>query len=64
MTKINKSITLELYSIIEKYIVNNINANTKIQKLGNDFFNAQQMVVQFAIYLVFSLSLYHSFQTF
>jgi len=56
MTKINKSITLELYSIIEKYIVNNINANTRIQKLGN--------VVQFAIYLVFFLSLYHSFQTF
>jgi len=40
MTKRNKSITLELHSIIKKCIANNIDVNTKIQKLGNDFFNA------------------------
>jgi ribosomal protein S20 len=50
MTKINKSITSELHSIIKKCITNNIDA--KIQKLGNDFLNAQQVVVQFATYLV------------
>ncbi len=40
MTKLNKSITLELHSIIKKCITNNIDVNTKIQKLGNDFLNA------------------------
>jgi hypothetical protein len=34
------------------------------QKLGNVFINAQQMVVQPAAYLVFSLLLYQSFRTF
>jgi hypothetical protein len=37
---------------MKKCIVNNINANTRIQKLGNDFFNAQQMVVQLDVYIV------------
>jgi len=55
MTKIDKSTTLELHSIIKTYI-----ANTRIQKLGNDFLNAQQMVAQLGIYLVFYLPLYHS----
>jgi hypothetical protein len=41
MIKLNKSITLELHSIIKKCIANNIDVNTKIQKLGNDFLNAQ-----------------------
>jgi hypothetical protein len=59
MTKIDKSITSKLHSIIKNCIVNNIDANTRIQKLGNVFFNAQQMVTQ----LVFSLPLYHSFRT-
>jgi hypothetical protein len=49
---------------MKKYIANNIDANIRIQKLGNVFINAQQMVVQFAICLGFSLPLYHSFQTF
>jgi hypothetical protein len=44
MTKIDKSIALELYSIIKKCIANNIDANIIIQKLGNAFINAQQMV--------------------
>jgi hypothetical protein len=64
MTKINKSITLELHPITKKCIANNIDANRRIQKLGNVFLNAQQMVVQLAIYLVLSLPLYHSFRTF
>jgi hypothetical protein len=41
MTKIDKSITLEVHSISKKCIANNIDANTKIQKLGNVFLNAQ-----------------------
>jgi hypothetical protein len=36
---------------------NNIDTNTRIQKLGYAFRNVQQMVV--LIYLVFSLPLYH-----
>ncbi len=63
MTKIDKSITSKLHSIIQKCIANNIDANTKIQKLGNVFFNVQQMVTQL-VYFVFSLPLYHSFRTF
>ncbi len=62
--KINKSMTLELHFIIQKCIINNIDANTKIQKLGNVFLNVQQMVAQVAIYFMFSLLLYHSFRTF
>jgi hypothetical protein len=41
-----------------------MNVNTKIQKLGNVFFNAQQMVVLLTVCVVHSLPLYHSFQTF
>jgi hypothetical protein len=36
----------------------------EFKKLSNVFFNAQQMVAQLVAYLVFSLPLYHSFQTF
>jgi hypothetical protein len=64
MTKIFKSITLEPHFIIKKCIVNNIDANTIIQKLGNVFLNSQQMVAQLAIHLMFFLPLYHSSQTF
>jgi hypothetical protein len=64
MTKIDKSITSELHSIIKKCIANNIDANTRIQKFGNVFFNAQQMVVQLVAYLVLSFKLYHSSRTF
>jgi hypothetical protein len=45
----------------KKCITHNINANIRIQKLLNVFINAQQMVVQLATYLVFSLPVYHSF---
>jgi len=60
MTKIDKSVTSELHSIIKKCIANNIDANTRIQKLSNVFLHVQQTVVQLIIYLVFSLPLYHS----
>jgi hypothetical protein len=40
MIKIDKSITSKLHSTIQKCITNNLNANTRIQKLGNVFFNA------------------------
>ncbi len=39
MTKIDKSITLKLHSIIEKCILDKTNANIRIHKLGNVFFN-------------------------
>jgi hypothetical protein len=64
MTKIGKSITLDLHFIIKKCIANNIDANLKIQNLNNAFINAQQMVIQLATYFMFSLPLYHSSQTF
>jgi len=59
MTKKKKSITSSLHSIIQKCIANNIDANTRIQKLGNVFFNAQQMVVELVVYFVLYLPLYH-----
>jgi hypothetical protein len=40
MTKLDKSITSKLHSIIKKCIANNIDANTIIQELDNVFFNA------------------------
>ncbi len=49
------STTSKLHFIIKKCIANNIDANSKTQKLGNVFLNAQQMVV----YLVLSLPFYH-----
>jgi len=64
VTKIDKSITSKLHFIIKKCIVNNIDVNTKIQKLCNAFLNAQQMVIQLVAYLMLSLPLYHSSRTF
>jgi hypothetical protein len=55
----NIIITLYHTKIYCKYI-----ANIRIQKLGNVFFNDQQIIVQLVFYLVFFLSSYHSFQTF
>jgi hypothetical protein len=40
-TKIDKSIASKLHFIIKKCITNNIDANTKIQRLGNAFLDAQ-----------------------
>ncbi len=59
MRKISKSITSYLHLIVQKCIGNKIDTNTRIQKLGYAFRNVQQMVIQFVIYLVFSLPLYH-----
>jgi len=53
MTKIDKLITSKLHSIIQKCIANNINANIRIQKLGNVFFNTQQMITQLVYFLFF-----------
>jgi hypothetical protein len=64
MTKIGKSISFKLHSIIQKYIEIFFNANTRIQKFGNTFLNAQQMVVELVVYLVLSSPIYYSFQTF
>jgi hypothetical protein len=64
MTKIDKLIIAKIHFIIKKCIVNNIDANTKIIKLGDVFLNAQKMVIQLTAYFVFSLPLHHSSQTF
>jgi predicted transcriptional regulator len=61
LTKIDKSITSKLHSIIQKCITKNIDANTIIEKLNNIFLNAQQMVALLNVYFVLSLPLYHSF---
>ncbi len=57
MTKINQSITSKLHFIIKKCITNNIDVNIKIQKLGNVFLDAQQMIAQLVVYLMFPLPL-------
>ncbi len=49
-----------MHSIIEKYILDKIDVNIRIQKLSN----AQQMSTQLVVYLVLSIPLYHSSQTF
>ena len=64
MTKMDKNITSELQSIIQKCIDNKVLADEQILKLGNVFLNAQQMSAQLAIYLILSLPLYHASRTF
>lgn len=59
MTKIDKSVTSKLHSIIQKCIVNKIYANTKNSKIWELFVNVQPMVVQLVVYLKLSLPLYH-----
>ena len=60
MTKIDKFITKELHKVIQKCIVEKIEAYIKIQNLENTFLNAQQMSTQLAAYLVHSIPLYHA----
>jgi len=55
MTKVDKSITYELQSIMQKCIDNKNLVDERILKLGNAFLNAQQMSPQLAIYLLFSV---------
>ena len=46
MTKVDKSMTTELKSILQNCITNKTDANIRILKLGNAFLNAQQMSAQ------------------
>jgi len=64
MTKVDKSITTKLKSIIQKCIEDKTHANKQILKLGNAFLNAQQMSAQLVVYLILSLPLYHSSRSF
>lgn len=64
MTKIDKTISKELYKIIQHCIAEKTEANIRIQKLGNAFLNAQQMSAQLAAYLVLSLPLHHASRSF
>ena len=64
MTKVDKSMTTELKSILQNCITNKTDANIRILKLGNAFLNAQQMSAQLAIYLILSIPLYHCSRSF
>ncbi len=64
LTKIDESIMSEFQTIIKKCEDENIDANLRIKKLGNDFFNAQQMSAQLATYIILSLPLYHASKSF
>jgi hypothetical protein len=64
MTKVDKNITSELQSIMQKCIDNKVLADERILKLGYVFLNAQQMSARLAIYLIFFLPLYHASRTF
>ena len=59
MTKIDKSMTTKLKSILQKCIIEKIDANIRILKLDNVFLNAQQISTQVAVYLILFISLYH-----
>jgi hypothetical protein len=58
MTKINKSLTTKLKSILQKCIAEKTDANLRILKLGNAFLNAQQMSTQFIVHLILCIPLY------
>ncbi len=62
--KIDKTITRELKTITINCNENKIEANTCIKKMGNTFFNVQQMSTQLATYIVLSIPLYHASITF
>jgi hypothetical protein len=64
MTKIDKFVTLKLHSIIEKYILDKIDANIKTHKLSNFFSIFNNVFAQLATYLVLSIPLYYLSQTF
>jgi hypothetical protein len=57
-------VTKELKNIIISCNEKKIETHTHIQKMGNDFFNAQQMLAQLVAYIVFSIPLYHASRTF
>ncbi len=56
--------TKQLKNIIIVYNEKNIEAHTCIQKMGNAFLNAQQMLARLATYIVLSIPLCHAFRTF
>ncbi len=64
LTKIDKYITNEFWTIIKKCEDENIDVNLRIRKLGNAFINAQQMSAQLATYIILSLPLYHASRSF
>jgi hypothetical protein len=64
LTKIDKSITNEFWTIIKKCEDENFDVNLKIRKLGNAFMNAQQMSTQLTTYIILSLPHYHVSRSF
>jgi hypothetical protein len=55
LTKIDKSIMNEFWTIIKKCEDENFDVNLKIRKKGNAFMNAQQMSTQLTTYIILSL---------
>jgi hypothetical protein len=64
LTIINKTVTKKLKNIIISCNENKIETHTHIQKMGNDFLNAQQMSTQLTTYVVLFIPLYHAYRTF
>jgi hypothetical protein len=56
--------TKELKNIIISYYENTIETHICIQKMGNVFINAQQILAQLVAYIVLSIPLYHASRTF
>jgi hypothetical protein len=53
-------VTEELNKTIANCILENIEANIRIRKMGNANLNAQQMSALLAVYVVLSIPLYHA----
>jgi hypothetical protein len=64
LTNIDKTITKEFKSISINCNESKIEANIRIQKVGNTTFNIQQMLAQLVTYIVLSIPLYHASRTF
>jgi hypothetical protein len=52
LTKIDKSVTKEMQSILEKWKHEQTKAYEQIKKLGTTFLNAQQMLKQQSIHII------------
>jgi hypothetical protein len=64
LIKIDKTITKEFKNIIINCNENKIEANTYMKKMGDTFFNVQQMSTQLATYIVLFIPLYCASITF
>ncbi len=56
--------TKELKNIIISFNENKIETHIHIRKMGNIYFNSQEMSAQLATYIMLFIPLYHAFRTF